>query len=284
MDMLEILKKIILVALFVAGFTVSVCADEATVISLKGKVEVNRKGAWVALAPNDKVAQGEIVSTGFKSEAVLKYQGSVMQLGPLTRITLEKLSQNSEKDTVSVYLNTGAIQSSVEKTENKRISYTVHNPIAVASVRGTEFSFNGSGHIGCSKGAVAAYPAALYKTVKVSDAGNKDTQLPAEGESNAGTSADDIAPNAPQGAVVVLAGQNVAFGSYGFTSKPRDSAAAAALSVSSSLNTPVDTESVITSSNMNGPHTNDQHTAAVKSDQKQTAAGTIKVTISTSDN
>ena len=49
-------------------------ASSAVVVSFVGKVEVNRNNVWVPLAKGDKVYQGEMISTGFKSELILKYQ------------------------------------------------------------------------------------------------------------------------------------------------------------------------------------------------------------------
>lgn len=235
------IKKWLSAGILAVFMLVPLCADSAAVVSLKGKVEVNRNGSWVALAENDTVAQGEVISTGFKSEAVLQYQGAVMQLGPLTRVTLETLASGVKKDTVSVYLNTGAVKSSVKKTENKRVNYTVRNPVAVASVRGTEFGFLSDGSIDCTEGAVVAYPGNWYDA-SVSGGESSD------GQSSAGTAAGDIAPGAPAGAVVVLPGQGVSVGESGFTSRPADTASKSAGAVLNSLNTPIDTESVATGS------------------------------------
>jgi hypothetical protein len=240
MSFMKTIKSIFPAAVFVAFTAIPVCADSAVVVSLRGKVEVNRNGTWVALSEKGLVSQGEIISTGFKSEAVLKYQGATMQLGPLTRVTLETLAQNEKKDSVSLYLNTGVVKSSVKKTENKRVSYIVHNPVAVASVRGTDFSFISTGDISCTGGAVVTYPASYYTP--------SPQGTPAEGESGAGTPADDIAPGAPAGSVVVLAGQGVTLTSGGFSSKPADTAAKAANSVQNTVNTPVNTEGVTTGS------------------------------------
>jgi hypothetical protein len=49
-------------------------ASSAVVVSFVGKVEVNRNNAWVTLAKGDKVYQGEMISTGFKSELILKFE------------------------------------------------------------------------------------------------------------------------------------------------------------------------------------------------------------------
>lgn len=195
-------------------------ANTATVVSTVGKVEVSRNNVWVALTENEVVREGEVISTGFKSEAIIKYKGSVMKLGPLTRITLEKLATSDTKDDVSVFLNTGAVRSTVNHSENKRVSYTVRNPIAVASVRGTEFIFAGN-EIRCFDGAVAVVPARLVNPVRdlgiskpvdreYESEGNVKDNLPAEGSSTPFTSSSDINPALPKG-VLVSAGQSTNF-------------------------------------------------------------------------
>jgi hypothetical protein len=264
MNRADTIKKWLSAGMLSVLMVVPLCADSATVVSLKGKVEVNRNGSWVALAERDTVAQGEVVSTGFKSEAVLQYQGSAMRLGPLTRVTLETLAIGVKKDTVSVYLNTGAVRSSVKKTENKRVQYTVRNPVAVASVRGTEFGFLSDGSIDCTEGAVVAYPGNWYDA-SASGGESSDDQ----------SSAGDIAPGAPAGAVVVLQGQGVSVGESGFTSRPADTASKKAGTVLNALNTPVDTESVAT-----GSPAADSQLPSVPDTPSTQKTGKIKVVIS----
>ena len=239
MDFTAAIKKSVCAALAAFCVALPLCAVSATVVSAEGKVEVERGGKWIPLSANAAVSEGEIISTGFKSKAVLRYQGSVLQLGALTRVTLEKLAAGEKNDTVAVYLNTGAVKSTVQRTENRRVNYTVRNPVAVASVRGTEFDFSGDGSIACTEGAVAVYSGRLYNASAASEA-------PAEGGSNAATRATDIAPAAPAGAVVVLQGQAVAFTSDGMSSNPAQSASAAAAQVDAAVSTPLETESVST--------------------------------------
>jgi hypothetical protein len=191
-------------------------AEKASVISVRGKAEVSRDGKWVSLHADDTVAEGEVISTGFKSEAVLVYQGSTMKLGSLTRITLEKLAESDAGESVSVFLNTGAIRSKVTHEENRRVSYTVRNPVAVASVRGTEYDFTGSTRISCYEGAVA-----VYASRPETDDTVKSDALPAPGTSNAFTAADEIAPSAPADAVVIQPGQSVEMTRLGTVSAPQ---------------------------------------------------------------
>ena len=268
MNFAAAIKKSVCAALAAFCVALPLCAVSATVVSAEGKVEVERKGKWVALSANDTVSEGEVISTGFKSKAVLRYQGSVLQMGALTRVTLEKLAAGEKNDTVAVYLNTGAVKSTVQRTENRRVNYTVRNPVAVASVRGTEFDFSGDGSITCTEGAVVTYGSRSYNAAAAVEA-------PAEGKSNAATPATDIAPTAPAGAVVVLHGQAVAFSTAGMSSNPAQSASAAAAQVAATVSTPVETESVSTGAPGSGG------TAASESIPKNT--GTIKVRLSFDD-
>ena len=69
-----LIKKYILALLFISS-TVAF-AETATIISTTGKVEVNRNEAWVPVNKDTVIREGEIISTGFKSEALIKYSAS----------------------------------------------------------------------------------------------------------------------------------------------------------------------------------------------------------------
>ena len=217
------LKKIMTAFILAAVFCTGLSAQDAEVISAKGKVEFSEdKGnTWTALNVGDKIKKGYLIGTGFQSEAKIKYGESILQLGALSRVTLETLSSDSEKDVVSVYLNTGAVRSKVSHTADKKVNYTVRNPIAVASVRGTDFSFRDNGTAKCSSGAIALAPARYYEPETLEPGKTADeVESPADGESDAATPATDIAPSAPKGSVVVLGGQSAAVSTTGATTPP----------------------------------------------------------------
>lgn len=167
------LKKSILAVLIASS--AYTFADSARVISVSGKAEVDRNNSWIPLQKDALINEGEVISTGFKSELLIKYKDSVMKLGSLTRITLEKLASTDKKDDVSVYLNTGTIRSTVNHSENRRISYTVRNPIAVASVRGTDFDMDGLANVDCYSGGVVVVPAEAKTQGKNSGTGDAET-------------------------------------------------------------------------------------------------------------
>ena len=132
-----------------------VSAQDATVTYVKGKVEVQRGEKWIPVAAGDSIAKNEVINTGFQSEAKIKLMDSVMYLGPVTRITLEELAASDSQDNVNVYLSTGSVRSKVNHTETKRVNYTVHTAVAVASVRGTDWWMNANNDVYCSDGGVA---------------------------------------------------------------------------------------------------------------------------------
>lgn len=244
-------KKSLLVLLLASSALAFSFADTATVISVSGKVEVNRNNAWVPLAKNTEVREGEVISTGFKSEALIKYKDSVMKLGPLTRITLEKLTSSDSRENVAVYLNTGSVRSTVNHAENKRTSYTVRNPIAVASVRGTDFEMDGNANVECFDGGVIVVPAESVNPARDLGIANPvgenpsdesetsdNSPEPEDGTTNSFTSGSDINPNF-SGGVLITGGQSTDF-SDSTTSNPtraKTDAEKNATSFSSGFNT-----------------------------------------------
>src|SRR5574344_747731 len=131
------IERTIIAAVLAAITVFSASALEAKVISVKGKVEVQKGSNWVAVKEGDTIQKGAVISTGFKSEAVLKVKESTFTLSPLTRITIEQLSETSTKDDTQMYLDSGNVAFDVKKSENKRVGFKVRSPAATASVRGT---------------------------------------------------------------------------------------------------------------------------------------------------
>ncbi len=123
----------------VSLITFSAFADpmQATVVSAKGKSEVQRAGQWVAIAEGSKLNKGDVIQTGFKSELILKIKNSTVTVSPLSRVTIEQLAEKKDSDETKLFLDTGSLKSNVKKTEDRRVGFTVRSPVATASVRGT---------------------------------------------------------------------------------------------------------------------------------------------------
>lgn len=199
-------------------------AENAKVTFVKGKVEVLKDSKWEPVTIGQEIAENSVLSTGFNSEARIQYKGTVMGLGPLTRITLEKLAETEKKEIVNVYLNTGSVRSKVTHPQDKRVSQTVRNAISVCSVRGTDYTFFDSGKLVCHSGAVATFPAFMlvessFNQVSNSDSSDTENEVPEE-SATATTEPQDIADFAPSSAVVVAAGQTSTINTSGIVEKP----------------------------------------------------------------
>lgn len=148
------MKKILaLVLVSVSLFSVN--ALTATVVSVKGKVEIQEAGMWIDLQKGDVLEKGTVISTGFNSSAVLSVSNSSINLGPLTRVTIENLVSTKDKDTTQIYIDSGSIAANVSGKDGKRAGFKVRSPVATASVRGTSFVVSSSGKLTVSEGLVA---------------------------------------------------------------------------------------------------------------------------------
>ncbi len=158
------MKKRVLLALLVAfAFVCPLVAETATVSYVVGKVEVNRNGQWVPVKVGDKIAESETINTGFQSEAVLKFNGSSIKVAAMTRVKVDTLAAGDNKVAISV--SSGSVRSKVAKPQDgSRAKYTASTPVAVASVRGTDFIISARGKVACSEGKVAVWSRKKYDT------------------------------------------------------------------------------------------------------------------------
>lgn len=135
--MKRLASSLILACLALSG----VAAIEAKVVSVSGKAERQKGSEWVALAAGDVLKAGAVIQTGFKSQLVLNIKSanedSTLTVAPLSRMTIEQLSEKGNQDTTSVFLDSGSLKSSIKKTEDRRANYQVRTSVATASVRGT---------------------------------------------------------------------------------------------------------------------------------------------------
>lgn len=131
----------ILILLLAAGI---LWAESAEILEISGKVEIQAQGKdWKPARVGDIVAAGSMISTGFKSTAVLKISSSTITVKPITRLTLEQIIANEAGDQTNLFLLAGRVSAEVTPTAGKTTSFEVKSPTATASVRGTGFEFDG---------------------------------------------------------------------------------------------------------------------------------------------
>ncbi len=140
------MKKTVLCLVLCVQFLCSaaVFAQTAVIKELSGTVELKQAGQtdFVPAKVGDEVAQSTIVSTGFKSTALIEAGSSVITVRPLTRLSLAEISSASGTETINVSLQTGRVRVDVNPPLGTRTTMSVRGPNATASVRGTSFEFD----------------------------------------------------------------------------------------------------------------------------------------------
>jgi hypothetical protein len=164
------MKRLFVVLFALAAGYVSAQSPEAVILEMSGTVELKAGGAtdWVVAKEGDRIAKDTVVSTGFKSTAILAVGSSTIVVRPLTRLSLAELVNREETETININLNAGRIRTDVKPPAGSKASVTVQTPMAVASVRGTRFDMNAA-KIQVDEGTVFYLPenGTLYRPVIV---------------------------------------------------------------------------------------------------------------------
>jgi hypothetical protein len=119
-------------------------SEKAFIRDIRGKVELKTPGsaAWEDAKTGQELEQKTMVSTGFRSTAIISLGASSIMVRPLTRLTVEEIIRSQESDQVSLYLQTGRIRAAVTPPRAGTVNFTVRSPSITASVRGTVFDFD----------------------------------------------------------------------------------------------------------------------------------------------
>ncbi len=179
-------------------------APQAVLQSLKGKVEVRTAGAtaWVPATEGEALSPSTTLSTGFDSSVVVVIDKTTIQVKPLTRMTIDKLVLEGGTVKTSTFLRVGAISASVKSVQGVAQDFKVQSPYATASVRGTEFDFNGF-HLKVREGLVAFIIGRLQRESQPAE--NPGTEPAAADRSTDFVGSPDVAAD-PDKAVPVPAG------------------------------------------------------------------------------
>lgn len=132
------------IIIFLIFLGTGVFAQNGIIQELSGTVELKTKDAssYVSAKAGDEVSLNTIISTGFKSNALVAVGSALITVRPLTRLTLTEIQAASGTETINVNLQAGRVRVDVNPPAGTRAAISVRSPIATASVRGTSFEFN----------------------------------------------------------------------------------------------------------------------------------------------
>jgi hypothetical protein len=118
---------------------------QAYIKEFTGKVEIKatETGPWMTVTAGTPVSRDTIISTGFKSTAIVNLGNSTLLIRPLTRLSLAEIQNAQGNETVRVTLQTGRVHADVAAPLGGQTEFTVQSPMVTASVRGTSFDFDG---------------------------------------------------------------------------------------------------------------------------------------------
>ncbi len=134
---------LIAVLLMTVPLLVLSAQQNATITRTTGKVEVLTNNQWSPAQTGATVPLGATISTGFNSTATLEVGNATMQVRPLTRMRLEELAEQQGVLRADLFMPVGRVSAEVRSTEGVRNEFRLRSTVSTASVRGTEFFFDG---------------------------------------------------------------------------------------------------------------------------------------------
>ena len=137
-----IMKKILIIMLLTSA-ALAAGASDVTVISITGNVEIREPGGtWTPVTAGQVVSSQSTISTGFGSRAKLSAGGMELNLQPLTRVSIDSLTQDGNTQRTAVSLQSGRVRATrppATRSTRRSIDFRVSTPVATAAVRGTDF-------------------------------------------------------------------------------------------------------------------------------------------------
>jgi hypothetical protein len=120
-------------------------AQTAVIREIRGTVEIKAPGAeWKAAEVGQTLDRAALVSTGFRSTALIEIGNSTVTVRPLTRLSLEKITAKQDEEQVTLDLRTGRVRANVKPPVGGKTDFSIRSPSVTASVRGTVFDFDGT--------------------------------------------------------------------------------------------------------------------------------------------
>lgn len=124
------------IALHVIFISFGYAENLVTIVSVNGIAYSGDR----RLQPGDRLPEGSQIRTESAAGVkILLPDRSIMDVGPLSKITIEKATKADE---ISSLLELGTVRSSVQKKTTPKGKFTIRTKASVLAVRGTEFVVN----------------------------------------------------------------------------------------------------------------------------------------------
>lgn len=137
------MKKNILLLVLFCLVSIHLINPQIIVKSIEGFAQYKKTSTseWIPLKVEDKLENGYIIYTGFKSNVTIQTPTSIIEVKPLTQMTVESIISTNEKISTDLYLKYGKIKAVVNPNKQTQTLFKVRSANSTASVRGTSFVF-----------------------------------------------------------------------------------------------------------------------------------------------
>jgi len=137
------MKKLLLMSIFILT-GLRVFAQNAVIEHVTGTVEIKQPGenSYKNAVSGQEIFSQTVISTSFKSFAIIKIGSATITARPLTHLSLTEIQRVAEEELINVNLRSGRVRVEVKPPAGTKASAKISAPMAVASVRGTSFEFD----------------------------------------------------------------------------------------------------------------------------------------------
>ncbi len=110
---------------------------EIKVTSVKGTAAFNKGSVWKELKTGMIISEGTKISTGVRSEVVLRLSGSTVKIRPLSVMKIYEDKRTSSDSSTRIALKRGGLRAEVNRMKTVKTVFKVATPVATSAVRGT---------------------------------------------------------------------------------------------------------------------------------------------------
>ena len=135
-------KRFFILALLIAHCSLlTVFGQQAIIQEFTGTVEIQKAGttAWEPVTQGQTISVNTLISTGFRSSALVRIGSTLLTVRPLTRMSITELGSREGTETLNVALQAGRVRADINPPAGTRTSGKIIAPVATASTRGTVF-------------------------------------------------------------------------------------------------------------------------------------------------
>jgi hypothetical protein len=188
--------------LLLLGAGLGVFAQSGTIKEISGVVETKPAGtaSFRTARVGEQLSRDTVISTGFRSFAIVEIGSTSITVRPLTRLTLTEIQASADTETLSVNLQSGRVRVDVKPPAGTKAAMSVASPSATASVRGTSFEFD-TRNLYVDEGAVS-FMGKRGQTIQVAAGTSSRVEANAQAASPIEIKTAALFPSAPAGAEV----------------------------------------------------------------------------------